>query len=270
MMHSLLLPSSPAQEHSVVAEWIAAAVRRRVKVLYKHAPIEDAGAVLKRSLPAAGVDAAVLASGQVQLADSTDLRAQTDGRHEALYALHLQQLGQATREGFTGLALTGDAAAMHTITRDDRELAGYERDLDRLATESGVPSLCRYPPDERPGLLTDMLAVHYHDVADNLWSIEVIDDQLRIRGEVDFSTTHRFAAVLRAALAAGVRRLDASGLEFCDIAGLRALVSATNTLPSSALPLPVVGVDGLLLRILMLTDLLDGRVLQMTERDTGA
>jgi anti-anti-sigma factor len=266
-MHSLLVPSSPTQEHSAVADWIAAAVRRREKVLYKHAPTEDAAAVLQQSLPAAGVDAAVLASGQVQLADTTDLRAETDGGHEALFALHLQQLAQATREGFAGLALTGGAAAMHTITRDDRELAGYERDLDRLATKSGVQSLCRYPPDERPLLLRDMLAVHYHDVADDLWSVEVIDDQLRIRGELDFSTTDRFAAVLRAALTAGVRTLDASALEFCDIAGLRALISATDTLPISALPLPVVGVDGLLLRILMLTDLLDGRVLQITERD---
>jgi hypothetical protein len=32
----------------------------------------------------------------------------------------------------------------------------------------------------------------------------------------------------------------------------------------------VVGVDGLLLRILMLTDLLDGRVLQNDRRGTGA
>jgi hypothetical protein len=60
--------------------------------------------------------------------------------------------------------------------------------------------------------------------------------------------------------------VDASGLTFCDIAGLRALVAAAGVLPRTALPLPMVGVDGLLLRILALTDLLDRRVLHVTER----
>jgi hypothetical protein len=162
--------------------------------------------VLTRSLPAVGLDLTVLSSGQVQLVDTTAVRAETGGRHEALYALHLQQLRQATREGFAGLALTGDGAAMHTIARDDAELSGYERDLERLAAESGVRSLCRYPPDERAGLLGDMLAVHYRDVADEEWTVEVVDRWLRVRGELDFSSAGRFTPVLRAALAARVHR----------------------------------------------------------------
>ncbi len=80
---------------------------------------------------------------------------------------------------------------MHTITRDDRELAGATSTNLRREWESLAVPL---PPDQRPGLLGDMLAVHYDDVADNLWSVEVIDDQLRIRGELDFSTTDRFTA----------------------------------------------------------------------------
>jgi hypothetical protein len=179
-MHRLLVPSSPGQDRSAVAEWIAAAVGRREKVVYKHAPSEDAATILKRSLPAAGVNPSVLASGQVQLADTTDLRAETGGRHSALYALHLQQRRQATRDGFTGLALTGDAAAMHTITRDDVELTGYERDLQRLAVEAGVWSLCRYARTEGPGLLGDMLAVHHRNVVDDVLSVEVVDDQLSL------------------------------------------------------------------------------------------
>jgi anti-anti-sigma regulatory factor len=269
-MHRLLVPSSPSQDSSAVAEWIAAAVERREKVLYKHAPSEDPAAVLQRSLPAAGIDTAVLTSGQVQLADTTNLRAETGGRHEALYALHLHQLRQATRDGFTGLTLTGDAAAMHTITRDEHELAGYERDLQRLTVEAGVRSLCRYPRTEDPGLLGDMLAVHHRNVVDDALSVAMVDDRLSISGELDFDNADRFTLTLRAALAAGVRTVDASGLTFCDVAGLRALVAATGVLPGTALPLPVVGVDGLLVRILALTDLLDRRVLHVTERHDGA
>jgi hypothetical protein len=55
--------------------------------VYKHAPTEDAAAVLGRSLPAVGLDPAVLTSGQVQLADTIALRAETGGRHDGLYGL---------------------------------------------------------------------------------------------------------------------------------------------------------------------------------------
>ena len=72
-MHRLLVPASPAQDCSVVAVWIAEAVDRGEKVLYKHAPSEDAAAVLGRSLSAVGLDRAVLMTGQVQLADTDAL-----------------------------------------------------------------------------------------------------------------------------------------------------------------------------------------------------
>jgi anti-anti-sigma regulatory factor len=268
-MHSLLVPASPARDRSAVAAWIAEAVGRREKVLYKHAPVEDAAVVLARSLPEAGVDPAVLTSGQVQLADTTTLRAETGGGHEALLTLHRHQLAEATRAGFAGLALTGDAAAMLTITCDEHELAGYERGLERLAGEAGVRSLCRYAADQRRALLDDMLAVHYRDVADDVWSVEVVDHRLRVRGELDFSNANRFVPVARAALGAGVRTLDASGLVFCDVAGIRALVSAADALRPDALPLTVTGADGVLVSMLHLTGALNGLTLQVGEREAG-
>ena len=95
-----------------------------------------------------------------------------------------------------------------------------------------------------------MLAVHYRDVADDVWSVEVAvvdgDHRLRVRGEVDFSNAGRFVPVVRAALGAGVRTLDASELVFCDVAGIRALVSAVDALPPDAPPLTVTGADGVL------------------------
>src|SRR3712207_2964849 len=118
-MHSLLVPASPQRDRAVVATWISGAVGRRETVVYKHARVGDAAAVLPRSLPQVGLDPALVASGQVQLADASQLRAETGGRHEALYALHLEQLREATREGFAGLALTGDGAALHAIVRHE-------------------------------------------------------------------------------------------------------------------------------------------------------
>src|SRR5919107_3271075 len=121
-MHSLLVYASPRREQSTVASWIAEALGRGEKVIYKHAPAEDAAAVLGRSLPEVGLDAAVLSSGRVELADTTVLRAASDGQHERLYELHVEHARQATREGFTGLALTGDGAAMRSITANETEL----------------------------------------------------------------------------------------------------------------------------------------------------
>ena len=268
-MHSLVVPTSPQRDRAVVAGWIAGAVARREKVLYRYTPTDDAATVLRRSLPGAGLDPAVLGSGQVRLADTTVLRAETGGRHDALYALHLEQLRQATWEGFAGLALVGDAAAMRSITRDNVELAGYERDLERLAAEVGVRSLCRYPPDEEPGLLDEILAVHYRDVADDGWSVEVTGDRLRVRGEIDFLNADRLVPVLRAAMPAGVRSVDATEVEFCDVAGVRALVSATDAVPPEARPMPVVVADGLLAQLLTLTGARDRGVLQVVEPETG-
>jgi anti-anti-sigma factor len=167
------------------------------------------------------------------------------------------------------LALTGDAAAMFTITHDEHELAGYERGLERLAREAGVRSLCRYAVDQRPTLLDDMLTVHYRDVADDVWSAEVVDDRLRVRGELDFGNAERFIPVMRAALAAGVGALDASELAFCDVAGVRALVSAAETVHPDALPLTVTGAGGVLASMLALTGALNGRVLHVDEREEG-
>jgi anti-anti-sigma regulatory factor len=269
-MHRLLVPASPSRDCEVVAAWIAEAVGRREKVLYKHAPSEDAAAVLARSLPTVGLDPSVLSTGQVQLADTAELRTETGGRHEALYALHQQQLAQANREGFVGLALTGDAAAMHSIIRDEGELASYERALERLAADAGVRSLCRYTLDEHPGLLDDMLAVHYRQVADDVWSAEVVDQRLRIVGELDFSNAGRFIPVAHAALRSGVRVLDVSELVFCDVAGARALVAAAAALPPGMMPLTLTGGDGVLATMLGLMGELDPGVLQVSEREADA
>ena len=80
-MHKLLVPASPALERSAVAAWIAEAVGRREKVLYKHAPTEDAAAVLAELAPAAIVasdlgrareTAAAVSAARFRRAASTD------------------------------------------------------------------------------------------------------------------------------------------------------------------------------------------------------
>ena len=107
------------------------------------------------SRPETTVDPAVLASGQVQLADAAELHLETGGLHEALYALHEQQLDQARRGGFTGLAMTGPFsrkiilglctlfAGPYPIGRDDhvrvRSNADWGRFLARIFADVPPP-----------------------------------------------------------------------------------------------------------------------------------
>jgi len=269
-MHSLLVYASPRREQSTVASWIAEALGRGEKVIYKHAPAEDATAVLGRSLPEVGLDAAVLSSGRVELVDTTVLRAASGGQHERLYDLHLEHARQAAREGFTGLALTGNAAAMRSITRNETELSGYERDLDRLAHEFDVPSLCRYPDEEQPELLGEMIEVHFRDVDDEYWAAAVVGDRLWVRGEIDFSNADRFAAVLRAVVASGLHRVDLSEVEFCAVAGIRAMLSATDQPRRGAAAVTLEAVPAVVARLLRLTGAADHPNLQLSERDDQA
>ena len=140
-------------------------------------------------------------------------------------------------------------------------------DANRTARRAGGPLHAAVVYDS-----DDMLAVHYRDVADDVWSVEVAvvdgDHRMRVRGELDFSNAGRFVSVVRTALGAGVRTLDASELVFCDVAGIRALVSAADALPPDALPLMVTGAEGVLASMLHLTSALNSRVLQMGEAST--
>jgi anti-anti-sigma factor len=158
---------------------------------------------------------------------------------------------------------------MHTVTRDDAELAGYEREIERLAADSGVRSLCRYPTGERPGLLGDMLAVHHRAVEDKDWAAEMAGDRLRVRGEIDASNADRFATVLHAAVAEGLRLVDLSGLRFCALAGARVLASASSFISDpqhGGAPLALVEVNPGLVKLLRLTGFADDPGLQLTGR----
>jgi anti-anti-sigma factor len=269
-MHRLLVYGSPRRDRTAVASWIAGALGRGEKVHYKHAPTEDAAAVLRDSLLEAGVDAAALSSGRVELVDTAVLRAASGGQHERLYELHLEHARQAVREGFTGLALTGDAAAMRTVTRDETELAGYERDLDRLAYESAVPSLCRYPAHEQAELLGDMLKVHFRDVDDDDWAAVVVGNRLRVRGEIDASNADRFASALRAVVSGGLQRVDLSGLEFCAVAGIRAMLSVTDQPHRGTAPVTLEGVPPVLVKLLRMTGAADHPGIEVIGRGTDA
>ena len=128
-------------------------------------------------------------SGQVEMLDSARWRAESGGRAERLYELYLGQVRRAGRDGFPGVAMTGDERAMRALVRDDVELIAHERDIDRLVADQGVRALCRYPARDVGGVLQEILRLHYRDVVDDLWQATVAADRLLVRGEIKPATS---------------------------------------------------------------------------------
>jgi anti-anti-sigma factor len=91
-----------------------------------------------------------------------------------------------------------------------------------------------------------------------------------VHGEIDFTAADRLSVVLHAALTGGVRTVDASGLAFCDVAAVRVLVSAADAFRQDGVPLALVGVDGVLARMLAVTGADQWAGLRLIGRDADA
>jgi hypothetical protein len=121
-MHTIVVFTRRSRHEGVLGAWLADAVGRGEKVLVLRAPGEDAS-VLNRSLAAAGLDpSGVVGSGQVEMLDSARWRAESGGRAQRLYELYLGQVRRAGRDGFPGVAITGDERGLRALVRDDVEL----------------------------------------------------------------------------------------------------------------------------------------------------
>jgi anti-anti-sigma factor len=227
-LHTMLVHSSSGQHRAHLGAWVAEAIGRGDKVLYTHAPSEDAASAVGRCLSEAGLDSGPLASGQLELIDAERMRALSGGEHETLLELHVDLVAKARRDGYAGVAMTADGPALRVLTRDEAELLAHERDLDRLTSRFPVRALCRYHVREKNELLTDVLGVHFRSVEDVIWSADACRDRLWVHGELDAGNVDRFAEVLRAALRHGVATVDLSGLSFLSAAGARVVMAGAD------------------------------------------
>ena len=229
-MHTIVVFTRRSRHEVVLGAWLAGAVGRGEKVLVLPAPDEDAS-LLDRSLAAAGFDlSGVVGSGQVEVLDIGRWRAESGGEAARLYELYLGQVRQAGRDGFCGVAITGDERGLRALVRDDVELIAHEHDIERLVADQGVRALCRYPVRDGGGVLHEILRLHYRDVVDDLWRATVVADRLLVRGEIEASNVDRFDVVVRAAVTAGASTVDLSGVEFFSAAAVRALFGAADLL----------------------------------------
>jgi anti-anti-sigma factor len=210
--------------------WIDAALSRGQQVLYELEPAESRDTVLG-SLP--GGDAAE----QFVVLDPATVRAESHGTADGLAHMHRSRAQEARAQGWSGLALVTGPEVFGAVvdgnalpnTTDVASL--HDHGVSRVVAEAGMAALCRYRPVHQPELADAVLADHFHHVEDEIWGARVVKGRLHLHGEVDASNDARLAHVLRGAVAAGVRVLDVSALQFCAVAGARALVRATAWLP---------------------------------------
>lgn len=224
-MHTLLLCEQPGA--SAVTAWIAGAVRRGEKVLYELAPGEDADTVL-RSASRDGLGTDAVASGQLEIVDPAGLRAESSGRADGLHAVHRSRLDRARDEGWAGLAVTSAGDVLSAVAPDEPIVLVHDRSIAPLVGQ-GMSALCRFSVHESPCVLDPLLSTH-RDVDDEIWGATLVDDRLRVRGEIDASDVERVRPVLHGAVAAGVRAVDLAELRFCSAAGMRSFVDIAEGL----------------------------------------
>jgi anti-anti-sigma regulatory factor len=221
--HSLVMYQSSAEQRGRTMSWIAEALTRGDKVLYRAADVTAAHDEF---------DTAARESGQLEILDAGRSHEQTDGRHWALRELHEELLDRAHHDGYPGVLLAGDGQALHVLAPEPAERLAFEHDLERLTERSGVRALCCYDLRvEQPDLLAAAAGVHFRGVEDVGWSARLTGEHtLLVSGEIDADNAGRFGAALRGAAGHDVHTVDLAGVTLVSAAGIRAFDDAVDLL----------------------------------------
>lgn len=246
--HRMTVARSAAQERPALVVWVEAALERGDLVLVKHLP--EAARHLQEVFGAHGM-ADAMERHAVEFVDTPALGRHCGGKSALIGEWHRLTLHRALREGFQGLTMTGDGAALQALTADRDEFLAHERDISAMIEEGPVHALCRYHRRLDAAVLSDILDIHHDDVVEDTWSACVADGVLRLRGEFDLENADRLRVVLLGAVADGVLVVDMTGVEFCAVAGVNALLDAAETLDHDR-QLNLVGVRPVTTRIIEL------------------
>jgi anti-anti-sigma factor len=257
--HSAMVHRSSQIERARTGAWIAVALARGHKVFYKHPPPGGPGGYGGGGIAAylaELVGQGALDSGRVEPIDAADCHADTGGEPAALHDWHLALIDRALREGYAGVGITCDGAALRVIVPEPVAMLTHEHDLTELAGATNTTVLCRYDlRTEAPDALAALVQAHPSGLEDLHWAAARQQDRLVVAGEIDISNVDRFAAVLSAAVAAGIRTVDAQDLRFCAAAGLGALAHATQPIRDRGEKITLHRVSALIRRVLDISGL---------------
>jgi anti-anti-sigma factor len=223
--HLLLVHNGEQQRRAGLAAWIRRGLELGAKILY----FEPVDAPAERTLLGVlrdheiHVDAAV-DRGQLQVLPA-------DG--EALSAgFFSSSVDEALAAGYPTVRWSGEAeTALSVMSRPAH--ADLEWSTDELCHTRPVSILCQYPANLSQATLQTLCAMHRGGVRESLLHTSPVPGGVALAGEVDVSNEAILRSSLLAACSAtqtdrGTFVVDLDHLDFLDVAGAKALVSATS------------------------------------------
>ena len=243
--HVLLVYHDEPQRRASVASWMRRGLDRGEKVIYTH--LEDDAAFL------AGLD-----HGPVDVTAAHRRRQLELVPVEEFYSVPGQRpmVQQALQEGYPAVRLCAQAEAALAHLRPDDYLR-YDLAWEELCRQLPVSVLCQYDVRWRgEPRLEVVLGTHPDAVNGGQLRLQRRGDELAVLGEADL----RQVATLRESLRVACSRaepgsrvvVDASLLEFLDVAGCRALVTGTEEFRRTGGEVVISGVQPHVLKVMML------------------
>jgi anti-anti-sigma factor len=165
---------------------------------------------------------------------------------------------RALAGGYQGVRILADMDWLLPGQLTADEIARLEVFADRAARELSATIICTYRRASfDTAAILNALSMHkahrgradrpqFHFATDGSAAI------WELSGEIDLAVSSAFAAALGAALSLGARVLDVAGVQFVDIAGLRAIASAAR---DAAVPVELRGASPAFRRLWLLTGL---------------
>ncbi|WP_346120642.1 MEDS domain-containing protein [Micromonospora coerulea] len=234
--HACWVYTSPDEHRRVLTDYLSRGLARNERVLFLASPPERAPLAIEYLLDAGVPFDVPLAEGQLVIGAAEEAYL-VDGRFDGDDRLraYAAQVRAAVDDGYLGLRVAAELSWLQGCPDARHSWPGYELRADLLAARLPFTALCiydgrRWKPDE----LALIESVHQVNVSVRpgppLIRFRVCaspDGVLCLGGELDFTHADRLVpALTTAALAAERPMLDVSGLEFVDVAGMRALVRA--------------------------------------------
>ncbi|MDQ1033688.1 anti-anti-sigma factor [Streptomyces sp. V3I8] len=242
--HLCLAFTDDAEQRRVAVAYLLDGLRRGERVMY-FADRSTPEQVLDW-LRGAGADPApALAKGQltVTTAGGSYLAGGPFDPDAMVATLH-QEVAGSLRAGYTGFRVSGEMGWVLRDTPGAERLGEYETKVNEVFTGRPASAICQY--DARrfdPAVLHDFDRRHSGSVEQEplhtgsmLRLVPSFRDgqrSLRVVGDVDHHSAQALAAALETTLDwPGDIIVDMSGLQFIDLAGVRALVRAAERLPA--------------------------------------
>ena len=151
-----------------------------------------------------------------------------------MFAMFEEQSTRARSEGYRGLRLVADMDWLLPAAPTTDELVAFELWLDRHVPRLGATIVCAYRETSfDTDVLTGALCVHPmsagQDAPAQFRLVAGDAGSWRLVGEVDIAVADDFRRALSAAVDTGLCVLDASGVDFIDLAGLRHIAEAARS-----------------------------------------